>query len=594
MRTLIVMDRRGCAIFPILVFCLAALLPQPTRGETSAYEGKTIGRIVFAPQEQPVDPEELHRILPVKERTPLRLDDVRAAIKRLYATGTYSDIQVDAELRNDEVILRFITQNNWFIGRVAVLGKIKDPPTAGQLVNASRLELGVRQTDENLREAVDAIQQLFKNDGYYQSYVQPRFTYDQHTDQVHIDFVVDTGQRAKYASPQLTGDPAMPPMKIVSATGWKGWLGWKPVTQSRTQHGLQNVRKKYQKQDRLMATITLDKMDFDSDTMTVRPILNIRPGANVDIVAVGAKISRGKLQKYVPVFEEHTVDPDLLVEGQRNLRDYFQSEGYSDAEVEFKGQRAVNDKEEIDYIINLGKRHKLAKVVIDGNRYFDTQTIRERMFLLPASFQVRRGRYSESSLRRDEDAISDLYRQNGFHDVKITSKVDDDYQGKQNELAVTLHIAEGPQQIVSKLEVSGISQLDKSAILANLSCTPGQPFSEYDVAADRDYILTEYFSRGFPNATFEWSSTPGTEPNRVEVQFTVKEGQRRFVRQVLTNGLVATRAQLVNRNILAQPRRSAFAAQSRCTRDLQRRLHDLGIFSEVNAAIQNPDGRHSG
>src|ERR1700722_5045933 len=230
------MVRRGCAIFPILVFCLAALLPPALRGEASAYEGKTIGRIVFVPYEQPVDAEELHRILPVKERTALRLDDIRSAIKRLYATGTYSDIQVDAELRNDEVLLRFITQSNWFIGRVAVVGRIKDPPSAGQLVNASRLELGTPHTDEKMREAVSDIQQLFKNNGYYQSYVQPRFTYDPHTNQVHVDFVVETGKRAKYASPQLLGDPAMPALKAVAATGWKGWLGWKPVTQARTPH----------------------------------------------------------------------------------------------------------------------------------------------------------------------------------------------------------------------------------------------------------------------------------------------------------------------------------------------------------------------
>ncbi len=581
------MAPREYAIFRTLVFCMAALLPSAMRGEATSYEGKTIGRIVFTPQEQPVDPEELHRILPVKERTPLRLDDVRAAIKRLYATGTYSDIQVDAELRSGEVVLRFITRNNWFIGRVGVVGKVKDPPTAGQLINASRLELGTLQTDEHMREAAQAMQQLLKNDGYFQPSIQPKFTYDPHTSQVHVDFVVDTGRRAKYASPELIGEPAMPPLKLISATGWRGWLGWKPVTQSRTQHGLQNVRKKFQKQDRLMATITLDKMDFDQDTLTVRPTLNIRPGAKVEIVAVGAKLSRGKLQRYVPVFEEHTVDPDLLVEGQRNLRDYFQSEGYSDAEVEFKGQRVVNDKEEIDYVINPGKRHKLMKVTIEGNHYFDTQTIRERMFLLPASFQVRRGRFSESYLRRDEDAISDLYRQNGFQDVKITSRVDDNYQGKVNQLAVTLLIAEGAQQIVSKLDVDGINQLDKKALLANLSSTPGQPFSEYDVAADRDNILTEYFSRGFPNATFEWSSRPAAEPNRVELQFTIAEGQRRFVRQVLTNGLVSTRAQLVNRNILLNP--GDPLSQPKML-ETQRRLYDLGIFSEVNAAIQNPDG----
>src|SRR5208282_1421506 len=122
-----------------------------------------------------------------------------------------------------------------------------------------------------------------------------------------------------------------------------------------------------------------------------------RCGPEVEVHAVGAKVSQGKLRSLVPVFEEHTVDDSLLIEGARNLRDYFQSEGYFDAEVEFKRQRVVNDKADIDYLINPGKRHKLVLIEIQGNKYFNTGAIRERMSVLRTSLlQFRRGRYSES------------------------------------------------------------------------------------------------------------------------------------------------------------------------------------------------------
>ena len=577
----------GYTVYPILVFFVFVIGPPALLADASSYEGKTIAHIVFVPREQPVDPEELHHILPVKERTPLHLDDVRAAISRLYATGTYADIKVDAEIRDGELILRFITQNNWFIGRVAVKGQVKSPPNAGQLANASRLELGGLQTDEKMNQALEGIQQLFKSNGYFESQVQPRYTYDQRSNQVRIDFEVESGRRAKYTTPTLIGDLKMPAEKVISATKWKGWFGWRPVTQSNTQRGLSSVRKKYQSQDRLMARITLDKIDFDEDSGTARPALNIRAGPKVSITAVGVKISRGKLQRYVPIFEEHTVDGDLLVEGQRNLRDYFQSEGYFEAEVQFKSQRVVNDKAEIDYIVNPGKRHKLIKVDIEGNHYFDTRTIRERIFLLPASLQFSRGRYSESYLRRDEESITNLYQENGFRDVKVSSKVVDTDLTNQGRISVTIHIDEGPQWIISKLDVDGIAQLDRKTILAKLSSTEGQPFSEFEVAVDRDNILSEYFSQGFPNATFEWSSKPGAAPNRMELRFTISEGQRRFVRQVLTSGLVTTQAQLVNRNILLNP--GDPLSQPKMV-ETQRRLYDLGIFSEVNTAIQNPAG----
>src|SRR5260370_794994 len=408
-------------------------------------------------------------------------------------------------------------------------GEIKRELNVGKVANASRLVLAEVYSEDKMNQSLYGIQQVFKSNGYFQSQVQSRFTYDQRTNQVRIDFEVQSGRRAKYRTPTLIGDWKMPPEKVISATRWKGWFGWRPVTQSNTQRGLSSVRKKSQGRDRLMARITVEKIDFDEDTGTARPALNIRAGPKVSVTAVGVKISRGKLQRYVPVFEEHTVDDDLLVEGQRNLRDYFQSEGYFEAEVEFKAQRVVNDKAQIDYIVNPGKRHKLVQVDIEGNHYFDTRTIRERMFLLPASLQFSRGRYSESYLRRDEESITNLYQENGFRDVKVSSKVVDTDLTNRGLISVTIHIDEGPQWIISKLEVDGIAQLDRKTILAKLSSTEGQPFSEFEVAVDRDNILSEYFSQGFPNATFEWSSKPGAAPDRVELRFKIAERHRRFI-----------------------------------------------------------------
>src|SRR6185437_724530 len=129
-------------------------------------------------------------------------------------------------------------------------------------------------------------------------------------------------------------------------------------------------------------------------------------------------------KRYVPIFQEHTVDNDLLVEGARNLRDYFQSRGYYDVDVTFRTQPVVNDEETIEYVISLGSRFRLVRLNIAGNHYFQEDDLRERMFMTPATFLSRRGRYSEAFRKKDEENISNLYRANGFHDVKVTSVED--------------------------------------------------------------------------------------------------------------------------------------------------------------------------
>ena len=70
-----------------------------------------------------------------------------------------------------------------------------------------------------------------------------------------------------------------------------------------------------------------------------------------------------------------------------------------------------------------------------------------------------------------------------------------------------------------------MEKLDKARLLAKLSSAEGQPFSEFNVAVDRDTILAQYFDNGFPHATFEWSSKPAAEPHRVDLLFMVHEGR---------------------------------------------------------------------
>jgi outer membrane protein assembly complex protein YaeT len=382
----------------------------------------------------------------------------------------------------------------------------------------------------------------------------------------------------------------MDPERILKASKWRRWLlnTWKPVTQARVRDGLDGIRSLYQKEDRLEARVSLESMTFDPETQSALPTLSLEAGPRIEVNAIGAKIPQKVLRRYVPIFEEHAVDHDLIAEGSRNLRDHLQSEGFFEAEVEFKEQRVTNDRASIDYLVNTGKRHRLVEIVIAGNRYFSIAAIRERMFLQRASFlQFPHGRYSEALLRRDMDSITNLYQSNGFRDVKVTTRSQDNYRGKSGDLAVFLDIQEGPQYFVNSLAVEGVEHLNKAELLATLSSAEGQPFSEFNVAVDRDTILARYFENGFPNATFTWSSQPAVQPHRMDLKFVIVEGEQQFVRQVLISGLGATRPPLVQRDLKLKP---GDPLSPTAITDTQRRLYDLGVFEKVDSAVQDPDG----
>jgi outer membrane protein assembly complex protein YaeT len=343
---------------------------------------------------------------------------------------------------------------------------------------------------------------------------------------------------------------------------------------------------------RLEAKVSLEDVKYDPATNTATPSLHIDPGPQIEIRAIGAKISNRQLRKYIPIFQEHSVDNDLLAEGARNLRDYLETEGYFDADVQFKEQRVINDRAQIDYLIAQGPRHKISAVVITGNKAFQTDAIRERMYLRAAHFlEFPHGRYSENLLRDDEDSIRNLYQSNGYRDIKVTHRIQDQNApgNKVSAVTVFIDIVEGPQYLVGKLTVEGIESggINRAEILSQLSSVENQPYSEYNIAVDRDMILNRYFEKGFANAQFEWSSTPSSGPNRFDVTYKIAEGEQQFVRQVVYTGNRHTKPKLINSLLQLNP--GDPLSPVRMT-DTQRKLYDLGVFSRVDTAIQDPDG----
>ena len=557
--------------------------------QSAQFEGKRITGIQFTPPEV-LDSADLAKALPFHTGDVLHVEDVGTAIDNLFATGCFRDIVVQADDSPGGVLVRFVTQPAWFVGSVSIEGKVGAPPNRAQVRSTAELTLGSEFRDEDIDHAQQAIADLLKSNGLYESTVTPKVERDPKQQQVFITFQIVDHKRARYEGPVIEGQPLLSNGTIYHATGWRipiiHW--WRQVTALRTHKGVQGILAKYQKQGRLRAAVDLKNLDYDAKRRRVRPALNITPGPRVQVKAIEAKVSQRTLKKYVPVFQVHAVDTDLLVQGQRNLVDYFQSEGYYDVDVAFRVQPVHDDLETVEYAISRGQRYKLKKIVIAGNRYFTLDTVRERMYMQPASFLLlSHGRYSEAFQRKDEANITDLYRSNGFRDVQVNSTVQRNYGGKAGDIAVTVHIDEGPQWVVDTVTLTGTHQVDRNRLLALCASTAGQPFSEQNLAIDRNSILTYYYEHGFPNATFQAAWAPSGKPDRANVIYTVTEGDRMYVRDVLTRGLNVTRPSIVAKQITMKAGDPLSPVEET---NIQKSLYDLGIFSRVDTAIQNPDG----
>ena len=558
-------------------------LPAQAAGGMAAYEGLIVQTINFPDVPGASAQHHLLDLIPQKAGVPLKREDVRQSIQALHSTGRFADIQVEAERSPDhQVVLAFRTQANFFVGELFVEAA-PNPPAANQVVNATKLQLGELFTREKLERAIAGIKQLMEQNGYYKSSSSDEEQAHPETQQMDITFRITPGPHAKVGRVILTGPAGFSQGQIQDIA--KMHPG-DYVTVQRVSRALDRLRKKYQKQNRLLSQVAISSRTYRPETNTLDYTFEIQPGPKVVIAAEGFKISHSQLKKNVPVYEENALDDDLLNEGRRNLLNYMQGRGYFDAKVSQQKTSVSSDELRVTYTIDPGERHKLSKLELVGNKSFTPEQIRSRMQIQPAARFLSYGRYSQALLSGDvRNIVSNPYHANGFLEVKVTPKVEDNYRGNQNELAITLQIDEGPQTMVGTLQIVG-NETALNNPFPDLNISPAQGFGYSKINEDREIVLNYYFNNGFPDATFEASARRSTEnPNLMDVVYTIHRGEQVIVDQVYVSGLNHTRGSIVQREIQIKPRDPLSQIDMLNT---QKSLYDLGIFSQVDTAVQNP------
>ncbi|HTU40424.1 MAG TPA: POTRA domain-containing protein [Candidatus Aquilonibacter sp.] len=528
------------------------------------------------------DSGRLLSMLPQKAGEPLDRDKVRESIRVLFSTGLFSDLQAEVAPSSPGVRLTFTSSPNFFIGSINVQGA-PSRPNANQVVNASKFQLGELYTADKLDRALQNIRQLMQENGYYRARVTAETTSNAATRQADLLFHIAAG------APAHVGDVNVPPNLAFSRdqveqiarmhTGDR-------VTASRINNSLQRLRKKLQKQQRVLAQVSISAQTYHPESNSVDYTYLIDPGPVVILYATGFRISRGVLRREVPIYQENAIDDDLLNEGKNNLLNYLQSRGRLDATVKFQ-KESTPGMVRVVYQIDPGPVHKFVLLAISGNKYFSNKTLRQRMQIEPASTFLTNGRFSTAFLKTDVSAIEALYVSNGFRDAKVSTKVDDNYKNVANHLAVHIDINEGPQTLVGTFRIVGNQKMD-AKLFPDLSTSEGQPYSEQSLVSDREAILNDYFNHGFSNASLDIVTNPSPgQPNREDVTYKIQEGEQFFVNHVLVTGLDHTRNYVVQREIKVLPGQPLSQQKILAT---QTKLYDLGIFNEVDTGVQNAEG----
>ncbi|HEY0162839.1 MAG TPA: POTRA domain-containing protein [Edaphobacter sp.] len=521
---------------------------------------------------------------------PLDPQKVRDSTRRLFNSGMYRDIDVRGVREGDGMVLIFVGTPRYFVGKVTIAG-VKIDRLTSLLEYATKLSPGTAYTDSSVQAGTDGIRDVLRSNGYYQPKVYAGTSLDKPNSQVNVEYDVDIGPQARIGNVAVESDDLGMTLDEFRKKG-KLKHGSK-VTRDTTSNALTKLRNQYQKKDRLEATVSLQNQEYDDARRELDYDFHVNQGPEVKVLVEGIKVSKSRLHLLVPVFEEGTIDNDLLNEGMHNIRDFVQQQGYFDATVEVKvlGENSANER--VVFTVDRGLKHKVLSVELKGNKYFSEDILRERMQVKKADAYQRSGRYSPGLVASDVASIQALYGANGFDQAKVTTEIKDtdDKNGpvkkRRGQIAVVYNVDEGPQKKFGTVTVNGVDPGRMQDVRSLMNTQEGQPFSLVTLSGDRDAVQTYYLSHGFDQARVDLQLRKGDDPERTGVVMSVAEGKQVFVNHVLLSGLGFTRPNVVKNQILVHP---GDPLDQTALLETQRNLYNLALFNEVVTAVQNPAG----
>ncbi|CAN5662586.1 outer membrane protein assembly factor BamA [soil metagenome] len=312
----------------------------------------------------------------------------------------------------------------------------------------------------------------------------------------------------------------------------------------------------------------------------VKVIVAVQTRANVnEIEIVGAtRISARALRKKIKLKVNEPLDETVLGTARQDIISAYRAKGYNDVDVQYRIETdQARATSRVVFIVNEGLRGTISAVRFEGNRAFTDRKLRKQMKTKSKTliaFLDKSGRLDEAQLQQDLDAIREWYQDHGYIDVEVQTPRRERSNGR---MALVIPIVEGPKYRVGRIEVKGTKITTSEKVLALFKLKPGDVYSPKAIREDAKKLADAYGSGGYVDLIVQPQGTP-SGPNRIDIVYTIEEGERSFVQRINIVGNVRTRDKVIRREVLIAP---GDVYSTTRVETSKKRLENLGYFSRV-------------
>lgn len=512
--------------------------------------------------------KEFRDLLFIKEGDSYDPEKVSESIKRLYETGLFADVLVEADTAPGGLALTFKLIPQVFVSSWRIRGNRE--LSRSQLNEGLPLSPPPVLTQTFLSRQVERVRDRCRNLGYEECRVSARVGKpDGYWATVTLN--VTEGPPTRVQSLILEGNRSLSREQILKI------LRVKPggiLNRSFLQEGVGRLEKEYTRQGFLLVAVGQPRIEAVAPH-SARVTLSIAEGTRVAVRFQGNRFFSAKeLESKLTLREDGDLSSATLQKNAGQIQAAYQENGFPFAEVTPEVEKKAGE-EDLIFTVKEGPRVRVEKVEIRGNRHISRADILAQMLTRPSGLFSRQW-YMVKRFQDDLEAIRFLYRSRGYLQAEITPEYE--YSRDSTRLTITVNIREGELSTIAGIDLQGNKTLDDATVKDLLGVHPGDPFNQVDLQNGINRLLSRYVDLGFGNASVSVQRS-APSPGKIEVHLDIQEGQRVYIGQIIVQGNLLTHSRVVTRELtLKEGDAYSRAAGARASR----RLIQLGLFSRVD------------
>ncbi len=257
------------------------------------------------------------------------------------------------------------------------------------------------------------------------------------------------------------------------------------------------------------------------------------------------EINREELETIVDSHDGGLADDLTLKLDEQRIKEKYLKDGFHFVEVHY--EKVVEKFTTVIFRIVEGPKTSIDTVNFVGNTTFEKSDLLEAMPTTDEAGFLSSQPYVEKEVQSDIVALESFYAGHGFLDAEITI-VDRTFSLDKEDVTLTIRVEEHEPYIIRSITLEGMTRIDEAEFRKGMKSKVGGRYEQaFDLAKDRNLIISRYHDQAFINVRVLDRSKIPFEGHEVDVVIVVDEKQRVRVGDVRIKHNVETQDRVIRR-----------------------------------------------